>query len=183
MSKEAKPAAEAGEAAAPKKSKKLLIIIIAVLVLVLGGGGAAAYLLMHKSADHADDEEEVVVEKSGKKKKGEKEVPPAYVAFDAFTVNLIPETGDQFLQLIISVEVSDLSVGDRLKMYMPKLRNNITMILSTKKPSELVTKEGKEKLAEEIRTQINEIVEVPAVKGKPAQEAVKEVLFTSFIIQ
>lgn len=117
------------------------------------------------------------------KEKGEKEAPPAYVALEPFTVNLVAETGDQFLQLVISVEVADLTVGDRLKAYMPKLRNNITLLLSTKKASELITKEGKEKLAEEIRDQMNEIVEVPAVKGKPSQDAVKEVLFTSFIIQ
>lgn len=183
MAKDAKPAEEASEAAPPKKNKKLLIIIIAVLVLVLGGGGAAAYLLMSKGADHAEEEEEVATEQSGKKKKGEKEAPPAYVALDPFTVNLVAETGDQFLQLMISVEVVDISVGDRLKMYMPKLRNNITLLLSTKKASELVTKEGKELLAEEIRDQMNEIVEIPSVKGKPPQDAVKEVLFTSFIIQ
>ena len=182
MAKDAKPAEEASEAAPPKKNKKLLIIIIAVLVLVLGGGGAAAYLLMSKSAEHAD-EEEVPAEQSGKKKKGEKESPPAYVALDPFTVNLVAETGDQFLQLMISVEVADISVGDRLKMYMPKLRNNITLLLSTKKASELVTKDGKELLAEEIRDQMNDIVELPSVKGKPPQDAVKEVLFTSFIIQ
>ena len=182
MSKDAKPAEAAGEAAAPKKSKKLLIIIIAAVVLLAAIGGGAAFFLMSKNADHADDEE-VAAETSGKKKKGEKDVAPAYVALEAFTVNLVPETGDQFLQLIISVEVADITVGDRLKMYMPKLRNNITMILSTKKASELITKEGKEKLAEEIREQMNSIVEIPAVKGKAAQEAVKEVLFTSFIIQ
>lgn len=182
MAKDAKPAEEAGEATAPKKSKKLLIIIIAAVLVLLAVGGTAAYFLMHKSADHSD-EEEVAADASGKKKKGEKEAPPAYVALDAFTVNLVPETGDQFLQLMISVEVADMSVGDRLKMYMPKLRNNITLILSTKKASELVSKEGKEKLADEIRDQINEIVEIPAVKGKQHQDAVKEVLFTSFIIQ
>lgn len=182
MAKDAKPAEEASEAAPPKKNKKLLIIIIVVLVLVLGGGGAAAYLLMSKSADHAD-EEEVAAEQAGKKKKSDKESPPAYVALDPFTVNLVAETGDQFLQLMISVEVADISVGDRLKMYMPKLRNNITLLLSTKKASELVTKDGKELLAEEIRDQMNDIVEIPPVKGKPPQDAVKEVLFTSFIIQ
>jgi flagellar FliL protein len=182
MAKDAKPAEEASEAAPPKKSKKLLIILAAVLVLVLGGGGAAAYLLMNKSDKHAD-EEEVVADKSGKKKKGDKEAPPAYVALDPFTVNLVAETGDQFLQLMISVEVPDMSVGDRLKMYMPKLRNDITRHLSTKKASELITKEGKDTLADEIRDQINEIVDIPPVKGKPPQDAVKEVLFTSFIIQ
>jgi flagellar FliL protein len=186
MSKAPKPAEATDDAAPPKKSKKLLIIIIAVLVLVLGGGGAAAYLLMSKSADHADeDEEEVVAESKStkKKKKGDKDHPPAFVALDPFTVNLVAETGDQFLQLIISVEVADMSVGDRLKMYMPKLRNDITLLLSTKKASELISKEGKEKLAGEIRDQMNSVVEAPAVKGKSTENAVKEVLFTSFIIQ
>jgi flagellar FliL protein len=181
MSKDAKPAEEAAEAAPPKKSKKLLIIIAAALVLVLGGGGGLAYFLMHKNADHTTEEE--ATDTHAKKKKGEKEAPPAYVALDPFTVNLVAETGDQFLQLMISVEVADISVGDRLKMYMPKLRNDITRHLSTKKASELITKEGKDNLSEEIRDKINEVVEVPAVKGKPPQDAVKEVLFTSFIIQ
>lgn len=131
MAKDAKPAEDTGEAAPPKKSKKLLIIIIAVLVLVLGGGGAAAYLMMSKGAEHAD-EEDAATEKQAKEK-GEKEAPPAYVALEPFTVNLVAETGDQFLQLVISVEVADLTVGDRLKAYMPKLRNNITLLLSTKK--------------------------------------------------
>lgn len=182
MAKDAKPADEAGEAVAPKKSKKLLIIIIAAVVVLLGVGGTAAYFLMHKSADQGDDEE-VTAEQSSKKKKGEKEVPPAYVAFEAFTVNLVPETGDQFLQLVISVEVADIVAGERLKTYTPKLRNSVMLLLSGKKASELVTKEGKEKLAEEIREQMNRIVENPVVKGKPPQDTVKEVLFTSFIIQ
>jgi flagellar FliL protein len=181
MSKDAKPAETAGDGAAPKKSKKLLIIIIAVLVLVLGGGGAAAYLLMHKSADHGD-EEDAAPEKPSKKKKAEKEAPPSYVAFEAFTVNLIPESGDQFLQLMISVEVTDAAVGDKIKLYTPKIRNKVTLLLSDKKASELITKSGKETLAEELRDEINGILE-PSSKGKKDDGPIKEVLFTSFIIQ
>ena len=40
----------------------------------------------------------------------------------------------------------------------------------------------KEKLAGEIRTMINKTLD-PALKDKPADGAVHEVLFTSFIIQ
>jgi flagellar FliL protein len=180
MAKDAKPAVASGEAA-PKKSKKMLIIIIAIAVLVLGIGGAAAFLLMGKSADHGDDEE-VSSEsaKSGKKKKVE--APPAYVAFEDFTVNLIPEMGDQFLQLKISVEVPDAKFADELKNYMPKLRNNVMLLLSDKKASQLITKEGKESLAAEIRDTMNAVVD-PASKGKKGVGPIKEVLFTSFIIQ
>jgi len=182
MAKEEKPAEEA---AAPKKSKKLLVIIIAaVLVIVLAGGGAA-YFLLKKGDDPAADDEEAAVEKDKpKKKKGEKEAPPVYIPIEPFTVNLVPETGDQYLQVTISVEVEDAHLGEALKLHMPKLRNRIMLILSSKKASELASREGKEALAEEIRDTINGVIGEPPAKGKKAAEGpVKEVLFTSFIIQ
>jgi flagellar protein FliL len=181
MAKDAKPAEASAEAAAPTKSKKMLIIIIAVVVLVLGIGGAVAFMLMSKNAG---DDEEVATEKAkpAKKKKGDKEAPPAYVALEAFTVNLIPEAGDQFLQLTVSVEVPDAHFADELKNFMPKLRNNVMLLLSDKKPSQLLTKEGKELLAAELLDTMNTVVE-PSSKGKKGEGPIKEVLFTSFIIQ
>ena len=81
---------------------------------------------------------------------------------------------------MISVEVEDSHVGDKLKMYTPKLRNDVMMLLSGKKASELITKEGKETLANEVRGLMNGILD-PGVKGN--EGPVREVLFTSFIIQ
>lgn len=185
MAKEAKPAeaAEPANAVPPRKSKKLLIIFAAALVVFLAVGGTAVFFLM-KGQNNKDAENGEVASENTKidKKKGAKEVAPVYVALDAFTVNLVPENGDQFLQLTISVEVANLYVGDRLKTYTPKLRNNIMMLLSGKKASELVTKDGKEALANEIRDQINDILE-QGNKEKTEDGPVKEVLFTSFIIQ
>lgn len=182
MAKDTKTATEGAEVAPPKRSKKLLIIIIAVVVLVLGLGGVAAFVLLRHGPE-ADDEGEVAVEKAKptKKKKAEREVP-IYVAIDAFTVNLAPDNGDQFLQLVFSLEVQDAQVGDLLKMYTPKLRNDLTLLLSSKKASQLITKEGKEALALEIKEQINGILD-PAGKAGKRDGPVKEVLFTSFIIQ
>ena len=180
MAKDVKPEAE-GAAVAPKKGKKLVIVIVAavVLVLALGGGGFIVWKKMHP----ADEEDEVEVtgdKPKAEKKKGAKEVGPIYIALDQFTVNLAPDNGDQFLQVMISVEVEDLLVGDRLKSYTPKLRNNVMLLLSGKKASELITKAGKEALANEIRDLINEVLDPGA---KPGYGPVKEVLFTSFIIQ
>lgn len=183
MAKEEK-AAE-GSAPAPKKSKKLLIIIVAaVLFIVLVGGGATVFLLK-KGDDHADDDEVAVEkDKSSKKKKGEKEAPPVYIPMEPFTVNLVSENGDQYLQVTINVEAEDAGVGERLKQHMPKLRNRIMLILSSKKPSELAPREGKEQLADEIRESINAVIgEAPAKGKKGAEGPIKEVLFTSFIIQ
>jgi flagellar FliL protein len=180
MAKDAKPDAEVKEAAAPKKSKKLLIIIVIALFLLLLIGGAAAFLLM-SGGEPADGEEgEVATEtaKTEKKKKDVKEAIPVFVAMDVFTVNLDQDAGGQYLQVAISLEVRDLQMGDKIKNYTPKLRNNVIRLLSGKKASELITKEGKETLAGEIRTLMNEVLE-PGAKEVP----VKEVLFTSFIIQ
>jgi flagellar FliL protein len=90
--------------------------------------------------------------------------------------------GDQFLQLVLSVEVDDPQTGDQLKAYMPKLRNDLTLLLSSKKASDLISTEGKEKLAREIMEKMNGVLD-PAGKGKNRDWPIKEVLFTSFIIQ
>ncbi|WP_153109245.1 flagellar basal body-associated FliL family protein [Propionivibrio limicola] len=179
MAKDAKAGTD--EAAPAPKSKKMLIIVASALVLVLAIGAAAAMFMLTGHDEEEGDEEEVVTQKaSSKKKKDEKETPPIYVALDTFTVNLVPENGEQFLQLVISAEVEDIPTGDKLKVYTPKLRNNVMMLLSSKRASELLTTEGKAALAEELRDLMNEIL---APKQKKGEGPIKEVLFTSFIIQ
>ena len=103
---------------------------------------------------------------------------PVFVAMDTFTVNLDQDTGGQYLQVVLSLEVEDAHMGDKIKTYTPKLRNNVIRLLSGKKASELNTPAGKEALAIEIRSLMNEVLE-PGAKEGP----VKEVLFTNFIIQ
>jgi flagellar FliL protein len=140
---------------------------------------------MMKGSPNPDAEgAEVAAEKSkGDKKKSAKSATPVYVALDAFTVNLVPEEGNsQFLQVAMSVEVVDLHVGDRLKSYTPKLRNNVMMMLSGKKAAELLSKDGKETLANDIRELINDILEQGG-QSAADEPPIKEVLFTSFIIQ
>lgn len=180
---------EDGATEAPKKSKKLLIIILAVVLLVvLGGGGAYMFL---KKGDQAEDGDEDVAEEMTKTKKKDKKkdahVAPVFINLEAFTVNLVPETGDQYLQVALSLEVEDPTEEPAIKAQMPKIRNNLTLLLSSKKASELLPKEGKEHLAEALKDEINAII-TPPKKTKKGETVmpdgpVKSVLFTSFIIQ
>jgi len=176
MAKETKADADATETAAPpKKSKKLLIIILIVVLLLVILGGGVAFLLIKKNKAQDGEEAKAAVEKT-------KQAPPVYVPLDAFTVNLVPENGEQFLQVLISVEVADAHVADTLKLYTPKLRNNVMLLLSSKKASELVSREGKENLAKDIRDLMNKVLGQGG--GDHEKEPpVREVLFTSFIIQ
>lgn len=182
MAKEAKAAAESAEApAAPKKSKKLLIIILAtILVLGLIAGGSAVLLL--KGDDEADDEDVAETTQTKKAKKG-KEMPPTFVNLESFTVNLVPETGDQYLQVTLAVEFEEPTAEQLVKLHMPKIRNNVTLLLSGKKPSELLSKEGKEKLAAELLDTVNDVLDPPKGSKRSEERPAKAVLFTSFIVQ
>lgn len=188
MAKDAKPAEEGAEVA-PKKSKKLLIIILAVVLVVVLAGGGAAFMLL-KKGDHEEGDEEVAEETAKPKKKDKKKdahAAPVFVNLEPFTVNLVPEAGDQYLQVILSLELEDANADPQLKALTPKIRNNITLLLSSKKASELLPKEGKEKLAEALKEEINSVIEPPKKNKKgetiTSEGPVKAVLFTSFIIQ
>lgn len=187
MAKDAKPAEEGVEP--PKKSKKMLIIILAVVLVVVLAGGGAAFMLLKKS-DHPEDEEETAEVSPKAKKKDKKKdahAAPVFVNLDTFTVNLIPETGDQYLQVILSLELEDATADAEIKASMPKIRNNIMLLLSSKKASDLLPKEGKEHLADALKDEINSVIEPPKPNKKGETVApdgpVKSVLFTSFIIQ
>ena len=180
MAKETKTEAAAPETPKPAKSKKLLIIIIATVLLLVLGGSVAGLLILKKHNAAADEGDGSAETATVEKKKAEKEVPPVYVAMDAFTVNLDQDSGGQYLQLALSAEAASIQVGDKIKTATPKIRNNIIRLLSGKKAAELITREGKDTLAKEIKDLMNQVID-PEAKGEDAP--VKEVLFTAFIIQ
>jgi flagellar FliL protein len=169
----ADPKADAAPAAGSKK--KLMIMAIAgVLVL---GGGAGGWFFMHKGGDaDAAHAEEAPAKK--KKKKEKEHAKAEYVPIEAFTVNLQPETGDQYLQVQFTLQVDGPEQAVLVKDNMAKVRNRVLLLLSGKKASEINTVEGKQQLAGEIKA----AVQVPFDEDGEEQD-VSDVLFTSFIIQ
>lgn len=154
-------AAAPAEGDAPKKGpKKLIIIIVAVvLVLVLGGGGAVFFMMKKKAAEAAaaEGEDGEVAEATHKEApkakhgKDEHAAPPAFVPLENFIVNLADRDVEHFAQIGITLQVEDPHLAEELKTYMPAIRNAVLMILSHKTSGELLSQEGKEKLAGEIR--------------------------------
>jgi len=171
----AAPAADAA-AAAPAGSKKKLIVIVAAAVLLLGGGGGAAWFFMH-GGDAAAAHDEPAKE-SKKKKKKDPEAKPEYVPVEAFTVNLQPENGEQYLQVQFTLQVAGAEQATVIKDNMAIVRNRVLLLLSSKKASEISTLEGKQQLAAEIEA----VIKDPFEKEGDEQD-VTDVLFTSFIIQ
>lgn len=143
------------KAAAPVKvgKSRLLIIIGAMLMLLLGAGGGAWWFTRSDTG--------------GETVKAEPVLPPVFVALDPFTVNLQPEnSGNQYMQVGITVKVSGQTVADRLKELMPEMRNRMLLTLSGKKASELLVPEGKTVLARELEKEIAALLD-PAAATKP----------------
>ncbi len=146
-------AAAAADAAPPKGKKKLILIIAAVVLLAAVGGGAA--LMMKKKAAHAEEGEDAdAAPAKTAKAAAAKHDPKAVLTFvplEPFTVNLADRDAERYAQVGITLEVDDPKVADQLKAYMPAVRNNILLALADKTAGQLMERDGKQKLAEQVR--------------------------------
>ena len=190
--------AAAAEAAPPKSSGKTMMIMAVLFALIIGAG-AAWFLAGSSSGTEGGD-------------KVEKETPSLFFPLETFTVNLVPEFGDQYLQVDMTLKVSGQDIIDEVKRRMPEVRNRVILILSSKRASELTTVSGKSALATSLNVQLNMLIDptykppvVPLKKVDPASNPaetrapaaatpqnakkktpsgpIREVLFTSFIVQ
>ncbi len=141
----------ANEAAAPAKGKgKLLVVLVAVFaVLAIGGGGAAWFF--HQKAASADAKAEGEEGKEGgkeAKKKAEPGKPPVFMTLENFTVNLAG--GDHFMQLGLVLQLKDEETSEKVKAYLPMIRNKVLLLVSSKTSEELESPKGKQALIDEI---------------------------------
>jgi flagellar FliL protein len=151
------------DAEAPKKRRgglfKLLIPV--VIVLAISGGGAAWYFNQPSDGSKKVEQEKP---KSG---------PPAYERLEQFTVNLVG--GEHYLQVELSLKLAQANMGEEIKSRMPEIRDGVLRLLSAKKVEDLNTPDGKTKLSEEIKIQVNTIL-----GAQGPQQGVVGVLFNSF---
>jgi flagellar FliL protein len=205
----AAPAATA-DAAPPAMGgkKKLIIILAAVLLLVLIGGGAAFFLLKKKPAEGEEGEDghaKAEASEPAPKPRPARDPkhPPVFVPLDPFTVNLADKESERYAQIGVTLEIDDAKTEAELKLYMPAIRNNILMVLSHKTAAQLLTREGKDKLAQSILyaavrplgydIEEDEEEEEPAADAPPKKKKKKKkvpsnlpvtaVHFSNFIVQ
>lgn len=181
--------------------KKLIIIAAAVAVVLLLVGGGAVFMLKKKAAAEAEGDEAAHADgaPAASAKHAEKGAP-VFVPLDQFTVNLADREAERFAQVGVTLEMEDAKAGDKVKTYMPAIRNNILLAIADKTAAQLLDREGKRRLASEIRRETLRVlgVDAPAdddaagdgskqakAKKKTPDEAlpVRAVHFSNFIIQ
>ena len=192
--------AAATDAAPPAKGKKKLIIMAGggALVVVLA---LVAVLMMGKKPP---PDEEGGAEASAKPAaaaapKFDPKAVPIFVPLDPFTVNLADRDAERYAQVGITLEITDAPLGERIKVYMPAIRNNILMAIADRTAAELGTREGKAALAEKVKRETSKALgfevedeeeeeeETTAKKKKkkraPPPLPIHNVHFSNFIIQ
>ena len=188
------------------KKKKLILIGAAVAVLLAVAGGAATYVYKKRAAAAAtaaatEGEDGAPAEVAPVKTvKADLKHAPTFVPLDPFTVNLADRESERYAQVGITLELADAKAADLLKAYMPAIRNNILLALGGKTATQLMERDGKLRLAAEIRREAlrplgYEIdAPAPAASGAPARKLptaddddeptpIRAVYFSNFIIQ
>ena len=198
--KPAAPAASAATAIEKPKGKKTLLMVLAAVVLLAAGGGGAWFFLGKKG--HADDHAEVAAVEPPKDAK------PSFLALDNMVVNLADPGGERVPQIGITLELENDKSVERIKQMQPKIRSGLLMLVSQRTSAEVLGRDGKEKLANDVMDEISRVLgyEVDAPKPRKVKVAkaddeeeeapvrkksrraaapspVLGVLFSSFIVQ
>lgn len=165
--------APAPEKEEKKKGGKLKLIIIMVVVLaVLGGGGFAAwkFFLQPKTAGDA-------VNATGEDaaKQAEALGPGGQlVTLDSFVVNLSDPMGRRYLKTTMDVEVANAAAAAELAAAMPRVKDTLLLLLSSKSFEDISSMDKKIELKNDIVSRLNQII------GK---NKVRNVYFTEFVVQ
>lgn len=151
------------EAAKPAKKKVLLVGVAAGLLVLFCGAGALAWkFVLHKppQAEQAPAQEHV-------------KAPPFLYSLDPFIVNLFEPKSVRYLKLTLQLELAGIEKQE-VDAQVPKIRDSLIILISSKKLEEVASMEGKLRLREEILFRINRILG----EGKT-----REVYFTDFVVQ
>lgn len=192
--------ADAGETATRtrwrlKINKKLLLLGAAALLLLASAGGATLLWLDRAGAEgaqaeaadgdaeeagNADDTAGAAEPEQRDAARRERTGPPSFIPLDPFTVNLADREADRYAQVGITLELETAKDAEAVKQYMPAIRNNILMVLAHKTSAELLGREGKLKLADEVLREALRALEHDDSGGLAPVRAVQ---FSNFIVQ
>ncbi len=162
--------ATATDAGVPNRGKKKLIIMLAAAALVLAGVGGVAIFMVKKNAAEAEAEADDDSHAPTKAAKHDPKTVPTFVPLDPFTVNLSDRDAERYAQIGITLELEDAGVGDRVKAYMPAIRNNVLLAIADRSAADLQGRDGKKLLAEKLRREISRALGVEIDDDEPESD-------------
>lgn len=166
-------------------------IFVLSLAAVVAGGFVNAKLYNHPVEYRLEKDGSikpvVPVEKAPKKQEAAAEKPsskppaPAiYLKMDPqMVVNFDANSEVKFLAVDMEFMAREQEVIDNLNRNMPKLRNNILMLISNRDYKTLMTREGKDQLRAEALAEARKVLKQETGSG----DKLEDLFFTSFVVQ
>jgi flagellar protein FliL len=158
-----------GQETTPKKSFPINLIVIGILALCLAGGGfyvwKAGIISKFMGKEKAKTEEKAVSEGD--------EIGAIY-ELENFIVNLSGGSGNNYLKVKISLEMSNTTLKTEIDKRLPQFRDAILTLLSSKTYEDVKTLQGKSQIRAEIITMLNQYLKT----GK-----ITNIYFGDFIVQ
>jgi len=183
-----------------RKGLPFVVIIIIVAVIMGAGGFVVGKIFFGGEKEQAPVEEKETPQQQDRQQKDtearDREVMEAgeaepqdftsksrsgIMALSPFTVNLNDPFGRRYVEVEINLEINNKAYIPKItenELMIPRLRDEIFMIISSKSYGELKSTSGKVALKEEIQMRVNELM-----KDEFGKEPVNAVYFTKFIIQ
>jgi len=185
-----------------KKSGFPLILIVIIIAVVMGAGGFFAGKILsggggnnQQTSLFKTDTTPVVKKDAAARQtqpKGQKEeitgtdveetgIKPGIILLDPFTVNLNDPFARRYAEVAVNLVVDEKGMVSQItgsELLIPRIRDEIFMVISARSFADLKSTAGKVTLKEEIMIRVNEIL-----KAEFKKEPVIQVLFTKFLIQ
>jgi flagellar FliL protein len=158
-----KDAADAN--AKPAGKSRMGLVVALVLLLAFGAGGGGAWWWLNRDAGTA--QANVAPAR-----------PPVFMNLEPFTVNLLEEDGEHYLQTSLVFQVADDKVVETMKAYLPVIRNRILLLLSAKRPSDIASPEGKANLVADVTAAVRE-----SIPGSTPERGIVQAYIGAFVIQ
>lgn len=188
------------EAAPPPKPKSALVgklvngtgLFVLALAAVIAGGFVNNKLFSHAPVEYKLDKDgsikpvlpipppkPKVAEAAAEKPSGKPQAPAIYLKMDPqLVVNFDAASEVKFLALDIEFMARDQAVLDDVQRNMPKIRNNLLMLIGNRDYKTLMSREGKDKLRLEALDEAKRVL-----KQETGSAKLEDLFFTSFVVQ
>ncbi|WP_457572271.1 flagellar basal body-associated FliL family protein [Desulfovulcanus sp.] len=160
-----------------KKGGILKWIILLVLLIALGAGGFFGYKYFFASPEDkvaAGEENQTQDKQAQQEEQPAEQGPTEMYSLPPFVVNLADPLGRRYLKLSLDVELIDKKTVELMDRELPKIKDSILLLLSSKSFADIDSMEEKIQLKNEIVERLNQIL------GKAK---VVRVYFTEFVVQ
>ncbi len=165
------------DAPAKKKGGFMKWLFLLLLLAALAAGGFFAYQHFVAKASDAPKsaaQEEATESEEAREEGGEGALQTQMFSIPPFVVNLADPLGRRYLKLSLDIEVKNQAILEKTEKALPRIKDALLLLLSSKSYGELASMEDKIVLKNEILSRLGQIVG----NGK-----VINVYFTEFIVQ